>query len=369
MSATDAPALPPTRSIRGEAVRVEWERRTNSFTELAQLIRSEGLNGRTRGFYLSLLGGLILALAAAFTGMALLGDTWFQLLIAAALGIIFTQFAFLGHEASHRQVFNSGPANDRLGRIVATLFVGISYAWWMTKHTRHHGNPNQIGKDPDVAPGWVAFTEDDAAVATGLNGWINRRQGWLFYPLLLLLGLDLHQASIRRLFRKGKLEKRWQEVALMSVRFTAYLGVVFWMLPLGMAFAFVGVQLAVFGFYMGLSFSPNHVGMPIVPYGAKLDFLDKQVMTSRNVSGGWWATTLMGGLNYQIEHHLFPSMPRPHLSKARRLVKKHCREYGVPYVENNLIEAMNIVVRYVNEVGWAARHSFSCPAPATIGRF
>jgi len=368
MSAPDAPAPPSTLSIRRGAVRVEWERRTNSFTELAQLIRTEGLNGRARGFYLSLLAGLVLALAAAFTGMALLGDTWFQLLIAAALGIIFTQFAFLGHEASHRQVFTSGPANDRLGRVVATFFVGISYAWWMTKHTRHHGNPNQIGKDPDLAPGWVAFTEDDAAVATGFTGWLNRRQGWLYFPMMLLLGLDLHQASVRRLFRRGKLDGRAQEMVLMSVRFAVYLGAVFWLLPLGMAFAFIGVQLAVFGLYMGLSFSPNHVGMPIVPHGAKLDFLDKQVMTARNVSGGWWATTLMGGLNYQIEHHLFPSMPRPHLSKARRLVKRHCRKHGVTYVENNLWEAMGIVVRYINDVGLAGRN-FNCPAAASMGRF
>ena len=367
MSATDAPALPPSRSIRGAAARVEWERRTNSFTELAQLVRSEDLNRRTRGFYLSLLGGLVIALAAAFAGMALLGDTWFQLLIAAALGIIFTQFAFLGHEASHRQVFTSGPANDRLGRVVATLVVGISYAWWMTKHTRHHGNPNQLGKDPDIAPGFVAWTEDDAAFATGFVGWLNRRQGWFYFPLMTLLGLDLHQASIRRLFRRGKLQGRTQELVLMSVRAALYLGAVFWLLPLGMAFAFIGVQLAVFGVYMGLSFSPNHVGMPIVPHGVKLDFLDKQVMTSRNVSGGWWATALMGGLNYQIEHHLFPSMPRPHLHRARRLVRAHCRKYGVPYVENSLGEALAIVARYVNEVGLAARQ-FHCPAAAGMGR-
>ena len=369
MSATDAPALPPTRTSRSENVRVEWERRTNSFTELAKRVRDQGLNGRTRWFYLTLLGVLILALAGAFTGLALLGHSWFQLLIAAALGIIFTQFAVLGHEASHRQVFASGRANDRLGRVVATFFVGISYAWWMTKHNRHHGNPNQIGRDPDIAPGWVTFTPDDAVVATGLNGWITRRQGWLFFPLLTLVGLDLHQASIARLFRRGKLEGRAQELLWISLRFTVYLGAVFWLLPVGMAFAFLGVQMAVFGCYMGLSFSPNHIGMPIVPHGAKLDFLDKQVMTSRNVSGGWWATVLMGGLNYQIEHHLFPAMPRPHLAQARRLVREHCRRHGVPYTENNAIDAMAIVVRYINEVGWAARHSFNCPAAASMGRF
>ena len=148
---------------RRTRIRAELTERTRSFTELAQAVRSEGLNRRTRGFYFTLFGGLVLALAGAIAGVVLLGASWFQLLIAAALGIIFTQFAFLGHEASHRQVLDSGPANDRFGRLLATFFVGMSYSWWMNKHTRHHGNPNKVGKDPDIDLGTVAFTPEDAA--------------------------------------------------------------------------------------------------------------------------------------------------------------------------------------------------------------
>lgn len=364
----DTQAAAPVRRSRAAAARLEWERRTNSFTELAQAVREAGLNRRTPAFYWVLFGALTLVLAAGITGIVLLGESWYQLLIAAALGIVFTQYAFLGHEASHRQVFASGKANDRFGRVLATFFVGISYAWWMTKHTRHHGNPNQLGRDPDLTPGFVAFTAEDVAAARGIQAWSTKRQGWLFFPLLPLVGIDLHQSSIRRLFERGRLEGRAVELALLGARFAAYFGLVFWLLPLGMAFAFVGVQLAVFGFYMGASFAPNHVGMPVVPHGAKLDFLDKQVLTSRNVSGGWWVTALMGGLNFQIEHHLFPGMPRPNLRRARAMVIEHCRTYDVPYVENNLPQALAIVVRYLNEVGWAGRHAFICPPAAAMGR-
>ena len=100
-------------------------------------------------------------------GIWLLGDSWLQLLMAGALGIIFTQFAFLAHEASHRQILKSGPANDRIGRFLATFVVGMSYAWWMNKHTRHHGNPNKIGKDPDIEIDTISFIEEDAAKARG----------------------------------------------------------------------------------------------------------------------------------------------------------------------------------------------------------
>ncbi len=45
--------------------------------------------------------------------------------------------------------------------------MGLSYSWWMNKHTRHHGNPNTVGKDPDIAPDGIRFLPEDAAAAKG----------------------------------------------------------------------------------------------------------------------------------------------------------------------------------------------------------
>ncbi|MBN9607088.1 MAG: acyl-CoA desaturase [Actinomycetales bacterium] len=329
------------------------------------MIRETGLLRRARWFYVLLGAGLLLAFGGAVTGFILLGDSWFQLLIAAALGIIFTQAAFLSHEAAHRQVLDSGPANDRLGRLVGVLGVGMSYQWWMTKHTRHHANPNQVGRDPDIEVDVVAFTPESAATQKGLLAMITRRQGWLFYPLLLLEGLNLHWLSIRSLLERRKVDGRAFEITLFVIRFAVLFGAVFWLLPLGMAFAFVGVQLAVFGVYMGTAFAVNHTGMPIVPKEARLDFFTKQVRTSRNISGGFWASALLGGLNYQVEHHLFPSMARPHLAKAREIVREHCRTLEVPYTEMPLHRAHAAVVRYLHEVGLAARDPFTCPLMAS----
>ena len=136
-----------------------------SYTAVARVVREMGLLERTRLFYGALALGLTTALVAVGFGVWLLGDSWLQLLTAGALGIIFTQFAFLAHEASHRQILKSGLANDRIGRFLATFVVGMSYAWWMNKHTRHHGNPNKIGKDPDVEIDTISFIEEDAAKA------------------------------------------------------------------------------------------------------------------------------------------------------------------------------------------------------------
>ncbi|SFR83945.1 Fatty acid desaturase [Agromyces sp. CF514] len=334
---------------------------TRSFTALSRVVRESGLLARTRWFYAALVTTLALALGGVITGFILLGDSWFQLLMAGALGLILTQFAFLAHEASHRQVLESGPGNDRVGRILAAGVVGISYSWWMTKHTRHHANPNKIGKDPDIEWDTISFTETDAAKQKGLLAAITRKQGYLFFPLLTLEGLNLHMRSIATLMERRPVKGRWIELGLIAVHFIVYFGALFWVLPLGMAFAFIGVQMAVFGVYMGASFAPNHKGMALIPADTKLDFFSKQVLTSRNISGGLWASALLGGLNYQVEHHLFPNMPRPHLAKAREIVREHCATLDVPYTETTLVQSYGIVIRYLNQVGLSARDPFDCP--------
>jgi fatty acid desaturase len=341
---------------------------TSTYNELLGRVRGEGLLERKRGFYIAMFAVLTVALVATGAGFVLLGDSWFQLLIAAAAGLIFTQFAFLAHEASHRQVFASGPVNDRAGRFIATWVVGMSYQWWMTKHTRHHANPNTVGKDPDIAFDTISFTEEDAAKQRGLIAMITRRQGYLFFPLLLLEGVNLHATSIRSLLAPGPVERRGTELVAIALRLSVYVAILFAMLPVGMAFAFLGVQLAVFGVYMGASFAPNHKGMPLLPAGSRVDFLNKQVLTSRNIRGGWEMSALMGGLNHQIEHHLFPNMPRPHLRRARELVREHCAVHDIPYTETGLVASYGIVIRYLNRVGLSARDPFDCPAASSLRR-
>jgi fatty acid desaturase len=340
---------------------------TSDFAALLRMVEGAGLLRRRRGFYLAMYVGTAAVFVASWIGFALLRGTWYELIVAAVLGILFTQFAFLAHESAHRQVWKTGPVNDAWGRFLASFMVGISYAWWMTKHSRHHASPNTIDRDPDIDPDFILFQERHAREAKGLYAWLVRRQGWLFFPALTLEGLNLHMQAIRTVFFRADVEKRGLEIIFILVRNISYLAAVFTFLPLGMAFAFLGVQLAVFGVYMGGSFAPNHKGMPQIPHDAKVDFLRRQVLTSRNVKG-LGTTTLMGGLNYQIEHHLFPSMPRPYLKKARVIIRQYCAEKDVAYTEATLIESFGIVIAYLNRVGLSARDPFDCPAAQAFGR-
>nr|WP_260980438.1 acyl-CoA desaturase [Microbacterium paludicola] len=345
----------------------EFPPMAHAYKSVLQVVRETGLLQRARWFYALVGAGILVALAGCITGFILLGDSWFQLLIAAALGIVLTQIAFLAHEAAHRQILASGPKNFRLARILAGS-IGMSYSWWDSKHTKHHGNPNMVGKDPDIEVDTISFLDEDAAKSRGIVRMITRRQGWLFFPLLTMEGLNLHFLSLKYLVTTKKVKGRWTELGIIALRFALLLTPIFLFLPLGMAFAFIGVQMAVFGVYMGASFAPNHKGMPIIAPDARLDFFSKQVRTSRNIRGGWWATVLMGGLNYQVEHHLFPNMPRVYLSKAREIVRDYCASNDVPYTETSLIRSYAIVIEYLNRVGLAARDPFDCPAAAQLRR-
>ena len=160
---------------------------TSEYSGLLKSVQEAGLLRRRAGFYVAMFAGVVLALLGAISGMVLLGDSWLQLIIAGALGLIFTQFAFLAHEAAHRQIFSSNRANEFSARFIGNFLVGMSYSWWMNKHSRHHANPNAVGKDPDIAIGVLAFTEEDAARSTeGIKAWFMHRQGFLFFPILLL---------------------------------------------------------------------------------------------------------------------------------------------------------------------------------------
>ncbi len=337
------------------------QRHVSLYTDLSKMVRERGLLRRRYAYYWTRITLAIAAFVGIWVGVFMLGNSWFQLIFAAALGVVVTQFGFLGHDGAHQQIFASARWNEWTSRVLSAVFAGLSYGWWKNKHNRHHAAPNQVGRDPDIAPGAIAFTPEIVAERTGFAGWFARHQGWLFFPLLTLEGVNLHIASVRTLLRPGAVAHQRAEAAMVLVRLVTYVVVLLILLPPGKASAFIGLQMGLFGLCLGASFAPNHKGMPIVPATMKIDFLRRQVLMSRNVRGGVFVDFVMGGLNYQIEHHLFPSMPRPNLKRVQPLVREYCAEHAVNYNEVGLFQSYGIVIDYLNNVGLRARDPFSCP--------
>jgi fatty acid desaturase len=327
--------------------------RGTEYAVLSRQVKQAGLLNRRPRFYAVKLGVNLLLLAAGWTVFALVGQSWWQLLSAVYLAAMFTQTAFLGHDAGHQQISGKRRVNDLLGRLHGNLMVGLSYGWWLSKHNRHHAHPNQVDRDPDIAGNAIAFTEEHSRTRRGLSAWLARHQAWLFFPMLLLEGFHLHAASVRALFGRttGSRMTKLFEAGLLTIHIGAYLTAVFWVLSPIQAVCFIVVQQGLFGVYMGCSFAPNHKGMPIFAKNDKIDFLRRQVLTSRNIRGGRFTDFTLGGLNYQIEHHLFPSMPRPSLRRAQPLVRSFCAQRDIAYCETGLLESYAQVLRHLHTVG------------------
>jgi fatty acid desaturase len=177
-----------------------------------------------------------------------------------------------------------------------------------------------------------------------------RYQAWLFFPFLVLEGAGLHISGVEALIRRRD-RSAAIEGLLIAVHSALYLTAVIWVLSPLRALAFIAVQQGLYGLYLGCSFAPNHKGMPILKDDSDLDFVQRQIATSRNVAGGRFTAFMLGGLNFQIEHHLFPSMPRSNLARARRIVRAFCAERDIAYHEDSLIGSYGQTLRFLNLVG------------------
>jgi fatty acid desaturase len=322
----------------------------SDFARLSRAVRQAGLLDRRPGSYAWRIAITVALLAAGWTAFALIGDSWWQLAVAVGLAVMFTQVSFLGHDAGHRQIFSSRRRSYVLGLLLGNLGIGLSFGWWVSKHNRHHANPNTEGADPDIMMRALAMTADQASASSGLSKVVFRRQALLFFPMLLGESFSVHIASIRAVTRRSG-HRRLAEAALLALHFALYLGAVFLVLSPVKAVIFIAVQQGLFGVYLGACFAPNHKGMPILRRADEVDFLRRQVLTSRNIRGGWFTALALGGLNYQIEHHLFPSMPRSSLRRSQPLIREFCRQHGVPYCQATLVGSYAQTLRYLHAVG------------------
>ncbi|WP_433160433.1 fatty acid desaturase family protein [Kribbella sp. CA-247076] len=328
----------------------------SDFAPLLREIKAAGLLQRRTAAYAMAIGINTGLLALTWAAIAVVGSSWWVLLLAIPLAVLTTRAAFFGHDAGHQQIAGSRSWHDRLGLLHGNLLCGMSYGWWNDKHNRHHANPNHTGKDPDVGEGVLVWTLEQAEGRSGLHGWLTRNQARIFFPLLTLEGFNLKVSSILFLRRQHRLPGRPRrearlELGLIAAHLALYVTALVLIMSPGQAVLFALVHHMVFGLHLGGVFAPNHKGMEMPDDDSQWGHLEKQVLTSRNVNGGLVTDWMMGGLNYQIEHHLFPSMPRANLRLAQPIVRAYCERIGMPYLSTGLIASYRLGLEHMHEVG------------------
>jgi len=351
---TTAPALPglqPGRATAAHGPPIAVDPSAAGFRALALQVRTMGLLDRRPGYYWVKITLTVFAFFAGWALFVIVGNSWAALAVAPLVGMMFTQLGFIGHDAGHNQVFRTRRRNRLLGLIVGDALIGLSFGWWVPKHNAHHAHPNELGRDPDIGEGAALASPDVPENGRGsLTSWLARWQAPLFFPLMLLRSVGMHVLGIQRLLRRRD-QASAVEASLIVLHAALYLTAVLWVLSPLKALAFVAVQQAVFSLYLGISFAPNHKGMPIIESATTTGFARRQVVTARNISGGRFTTFALGGLNYQIEHHLFPSMPRPNLRRVQGLVRDFCVATDLGYREESFVESFRQSVHHLSNAG------------------
>ncbi len=303
------------------------------YVALRREVRAAGLLEPARGYYLLRAGSCLAMLGGAVALAVLLppAPAW-VVLSGAVLAFCVVQVALVGHDAGHQAVFRSSRRNRALGLLCWSLIAGVAFWYWNDRHNAHHGNTNDPANDPDIRGGaLLAFTEEEAR---GRSGWglvALRHQGLLIVLAAGLLAFWFRLEGLLHVLRELRGGRRSTEVGLLGANtLTWALAMVAWGWKGAGLFLVSQVCASV---YLAALIAPNHKGMPVWARGAPVSFVERQVLGSRNVTSHPVWDYLFGGLNYQIEHHLFPTMPRVNLRRCRAIVRPFCALRGLEYTE------------------------------------
>jgi fatty acid desaturase len=330
---------------------------TNQYAQLKRLIKQNALLDQQPAYYAAKIILTLGLLALSLTFVLILDNLWLQLLNAAFLAFVFVQISLVAHDFGHRQ-FSIGARwkNECLALVLGNLLLGISQQWWIDKHNEHHSHPNQLDLDPDIDIPLVAFTEEQALSKQGIARFIVKYQAYLLFPLSLLQALSMNFSSIQFLIEK-KAKRTLAEAIAMGAHFVWYFGLLFSVLDAWQAALFIAIHQGLTGLYLTSIFAPNHKGMPVLEEDSQLDFLRRQVLTSRNVTAHPLTDFWYGGLNYQTEHHLFPSMPRNKLREVQSIVKSFCQAHSIAYHETSVLQSYREILQHLHRIGAPLREA------------
>lgn len=313
------------------------DREESLYAELKRMVEARGLLNRQPLYYTFTIVLTFGLLALGWVALLLIDNFWLRMLDAVFVAFMTVQVGFIGHDAGHQQIFRKSWKNNVLG-LLNGFSLGASYAWWVDTHNRHHGRPNQDSYDPAVSYSIMAFSEEQAREKTGLTRFMVKHQALFFIPLLMLYPLSMRIESFRYLLRERCRFRTIELVSLLSF-FPLYFLFLFVTIGFWQALLFAVIHQALFGLYISSVFVPNHMGMPILKAEDDWSFIRQQVLTARNVKGDRIIHFLFGGLNYQIEHHLFPRVPRNRLGETKKIVEEFLREKSISYHETGLIRS------------------------------
>lgn len=335
------------------------------FEALRTRAREAGLFESRRGWFYGHAAWTVGLIVASVGLLVWSPSAWPLAALALALG--WQQCGWLAHDVLHNSVHEQRRTSELVGTLFGGVVLGFSGDWWKTKHNTHHALPNVRGVDTDIdTTPFLSFSESDLADIGPVTRWLVRAQTVTAIPVLAAARTNWVVASFLWALRAPSVPRRALELTTLAL----HLGWSFGMLALlpswGLRIAFFVMAQLLSGLFIGSVFLVGHNARPMVERTDAPGFCELQCATTQNIRAPFGFTWFFGGLEHQIEHHLFPTMPRHNHKRIKNDVRALCEAHGLAYVERSFAEGLVDVARVLARVAGAARDHESSPAHASF---
>lgn len=289
-------------------------------------------------------------------------------LAAVTLAVFWQQCGWLAHDFLHHQVFFNRGLNNIAGLIIGNLYQGFSVNWWKSKHNHHHAVPNVTdapsGGDPDIATMPILFWSEKLIEGEDLHRfpkWMLKNQSVLYWPILCMARISWLIQSIQHQIAPvnpyvTSMLMYISEVSILITHHALYLYLVSFIKTWPLVVMFVIISQSLGGLLIGVVFTVGHNAMEVFTEEElrATDFVNLQVRSTRDVDPHWFTDWFCGGLNYQVEHHIWPTIPRHNLPRAAVFLKQFCEKHSIPYSSAGLIEGNRQVCKLISKLSQQA---------------
>ena len=342
------------------------------YRDLRAKILAQGLFNANPLYYVYKVTSNLVLLAIAAACAIYSDSVVVNLTGAVILGLFWQQCGWLAHDFLHHQVFKNRAYGDLMGVMIGNVWQGFSVQWWKSKHNAHHAVPNleassaeSADGDPDIDTmpilAWtlrMAEKAKDSKFSRFLINW----QSVFYFPVLLFAriawahqswvfvwgGFGQHSVKGAQMDRKNMAYPILEKIGLIA--HYAWLLYILSFMPLPTAVAYFLISQTSCGLFLALVFGLGHNGMAVYPANQRPDFWKLQVTTTRNVTSNWFVDWFCGGLQYQVDHHLFPMIPRHNLKVVHQMVEAFCKEHDMHYHEADMFVGTKEVLQHLSSV-------------------
>ncbi|XP_072494723.1 fatty acid desaturase 2-like protein FADS2B isoform X1 [Notamacropus eugenii] len=343
----------------GELAPGEPSQETNKNTQLVEDFRAlrktaedqKLLEPSLLFFFMHLIQILFLEVCVWFI-LRSFGNGWLiTLLISFLLTVSQAQASFLQHDTGHLSIFKKSRWNHLMHYFVMGHLKGMSAKWWNYRHFQHHAKPNIYPKDPDIDMGPLFVLGESQPVKYGKKKikYIDYEKQHLYFYVVglpLLMPVYFNMQSLQVTF----LRKEWGQLAWISSFYLRYF------ITYRSYYGIIGTVLLIYlvklleSPWIALVTQMSHIPMRMSKEENK-DWFSTQVLATCNVKQSFFNDWFSGHLNFQIEHHLFPTMPRHNYYKIAPLVRSLCAKHGIDYVNKPMLKAFGDIVRSLKKSG------------------